>query len=62
MSISPEDVKNYYTLKSLKDKIDSALSEQGKSLNEITIDDLAVVDEFHVRGQAATNELIQARV
>lgn len=32
----------------------------GKPIDEITIDDLAVVDEFHVRGQAATNELIEA--
>lgn len=60
MPIIIDDVKNYYSPRALKSRLEAALAAIGKSLDELTIEDLAVVDEFHIRGQAATNELIAA--
>lgn len=60
MRIDINDVKKYYSQESLDKKLQSSLQCLGKALNELTIDDLALVDEFHVRGQAATNEVIAA--
>lgn len=41
----------------LGDKILSALQKSGKDMNSLTIDDLAPVDEFHIRGREATASL-----
>jgi ubiquinone/menaquinone biosynthesis C-methylase UbiE len=41
----------------LLDRILAALSEAGKDINHLTIDDLAPVDEFHSRRRLATQEL-----
>ncbi|MEN8167167.1 MAG: methyltransferase domain-containing protein, partial [Pseudomonadota bacterium] len=60
MKININDIRKYYGPVALQENIESALITIGKPVDEITIDDLAVVDEFHVRGQAATNELIEA--
>lgn len=35
-----------------------AIARLGKSIEEVTIDDLAAVDEFHIGGQAATERLL----
>ena len=36
-----------------------ALNEHGKDLNQLTQEDLASVDEFHVRGREVTVELAE---
>lgn len=41
----------------LADAIAEKLRSAGKNLNELTTADLAVVDEFHIRGRKATLEL-----
>jgi ubiquinone/menaquinone biosynthesis C-methylase UbiE len=50
-------VVDHYAIGGLANKIAAALKAGGKSLDEITTEDLASVDEFHVRGRAATLEL-----
>lgn len=60
MPINPNDVRDYYAPAALKERVKSALSAIGKPFDELTIEDIAVVDEFHIRGEAATNELIAA--
>jgi SAM-dependent methyltransferase len=42
---------------SLLDRIRSVLVESGKHPNQLSADDLLAVDEFHIRGREATEEL-----
>jgi SAM-dependent methyltransferase len=51
-------IHNYYSPNDLYNKIIKGISEIGKDLSEITLDDLQPVDEFHIRGDVATKELI----
>ncbi len=60
MADTGENIRSYYTPDNLLDRIKSALIAQGKSLDHLTLDDLQPVDEFHIRGQVATMELIEA--
>lgn len=56
-----DDAKNihaYYSPNDLYNKIIAGLNTLGKDLSSITLDDLQVVDEFHIRGDTATKELI----
>ncbi len=50
-------IVEHYGLPSLLDSILRALREQGKNTDELAVDDLAAVDEFHIRGREATVEL-----
>lgn len=52
-------IQDYYTPNDLYNKIINGINEIGKDLSKITIDDLQPVDEFHIRGDAATKELIR---
>ena len=52
-------INDYYTPNDLYDKILKGLEALGKDLDTITLDDLQPVDEFHIRGDIATNELIE---
>lgn len=52
-------VASHYTEPDLLDAILAALREQGKDLNNLSPDDLAGVDEFHIRGREATVELAE---
>lgn len=57
-----EDIKHihsYYSPNDLYNKIVEALDKLGKDLSKITPDDLQPVDEFHIRGDTATKELIE---
>ena len=57
-----EDVKHihsYYSPNGLYDKIIESLEKLGKDLFKVTLDDLQPVDEFHIRGDTATKELIE---
>jgi SAM-dependent methyltransferase len=51
------DVSGHYTIAELGGQILAALEAAGKDLAALTVDDLAPVDEFHIRGRAATEEL-----
>lgn len=50
-------VVDHYAIGDLANKIAAALRADGKSLDKLAAEDLASVDEFHVRGRAATLEL-----
>jgi SAM-dependent methyltransferase len=52
-------VETHYTRGNLADAIRSGLKALGKDTTDMTLDDLAPVDEFHIRGHAATLELAQ---
>lgn len=51
-------IHNYYSPNDLYNKIVEGLNNLGKDLSSVTPDDLQPVDEFHIRGSVATNELI----
>jgi MPBQ/MSBQ methyltransferase len=51
------DVERHYGRGQILDSILAALRDAGKDLTRLSPDDLAPVDEFHVRGREATAEL-----
>jgi SAM-dependent methyltransferase len=51
-------IQRYYSPNDLYDSIVKGLNEIGKDLSALTLDDLQPVDEFHIRGDIATKELI----
>jgi len=53
-----KNIHSYYSPNDLYDKIVEGLRTLGKDLSKLTLDDLQPVDEFHIRGDAATKELI----
>jgi ubiquinone/menaquinone biosynthesis C-methylase UbiE len=55
-----ETVEAHYTRSDLGSAILAALEKSGKDLDRLTPEDLAPVDEFHIRGRAATLELAKA--
>jgi SAM-dependent methyltransferase len=55
-----ESVQAHYTRSDLGSLILAALEKAGKDLNRLTPEDLAPIDEFHIRGRAATLELARA--
>lgn len=52
-------IQTHYSSPDLMKRIEQGLQAMGKDRDSITLDDLAPVDEFHVRGAAATADLIQ---
>ena len=52
-------IHSYYSPNNLYNKIIEGLEILGKDLSCIDLDDLQPVDEFHIRGDAATKELIK---
>jgi len=54
-----DNIQQHYTRQDLGDAILSALTAAGKDLNHLKPEDLAPVDEFHIRGREATIELPQ---
>jgi MPBQ/MSBQ methyltransferase len=57
MTDKTRDVAAHYTQGGLGEAILSALKDAGKDPDKLTPEDLAPVDEFHVRGRAATVEV-----
>ena len=51
-------VANHYTHGSLVDAIRDGVHKLGKTLEQIDIDDLAPVDEFHIGGRVATQSFL----
>lgn len=54
-----KNIHGYYSPNDLYNKIIEGLNKLGKDLSKVTLDDLQPVDEFHIRGDAATKELIE---
>jgi SAM-dependent methyltransferase len=57
LSESHDDVKLHYTVDDLGDRVLEALAASGVDLDGLTVDDLAPVDAFHIRGRESTEEL-----
>lgn len=55
-----EAIKHHYAMEKVGDTLLAALEKSGKNLNQLTTADLAPIDEFHIRGRAATLELAEA--
>jgi SAM-dependent methyltransferase len=53
-----KNIHDYYSPNDLYNTIIEGLNKLGKDLSKVTLDDLQPVDEFHIRGDAATKELI----
>jgi SAM-dependent methyltransferase len=51
-------IHGYYSPNDLYNRIIDGLNDLGIDLSNVTPDDLQPVDEFHIRGSLATNELI----
>jgi ubiquinone/menaquinone biosynthesis C-methylase UbiE len=51
-------VSDHYARTNLIDAIHDGVARMGKTPSTVTIDDLAPVDEFHIGGRRATEELI----
>lgn len=54
-----EHINSYYSPNDLYNKIVEGLEKLGVDLSQVTLDDLQPVDEFHIRGDTATKELIK---
>ena len=52
------NIQSYYSPNDLYNKIIDGLNKLDKDLSRVTLDDLQPVDEFHIRGDVATKELI----
>jgi ubiquinone/menaquinone biosynthesis C-methylase UbiE len=48
----------HYELPGLLERITNGFSKMGKNVNDISVDDLAPIDEFHLGGPKATDGLI----
>ncbi len=59
MSNRHESISEHYTVADLGLRILAALEATGKDVEALTVDDLAPVDEFHLRGRLSTEELTQ---
>lgn len=57
MDLAREEVEKHYSRGRILDSILTSLRETGKDLAQLTPEDLAPVDEFHIRGREATVEL-----
>lgn len=55
-----EVIQTHYAGSDTASALLSALEKAGKDLNHLTLEDLAPVDEFHIRGRTATLELARA--
>ena len=55
-----EAIQTHYGRQGVGSVILAALEKAGKDLDHLTPEDLAPVDEFHIRGRAATLELARA--
>lgn len=52
-----ETIQTHYASRDIGSVILAALEQAGKDLNHLTPEDLAPIDEFHIRGRTATLEL-----
>lgn len=57
MSSNEHAISKHYGYTDLGERIFAAFEKAGVDLSNLTVDDLAPVDEFHIRGRASTVEL-----
>jgi SAM-dependent methyltransferase len=55
-----DEIQAHYSRPEIGSVILVALEKAGKDLGRLTLEDLAPIDEFHIRGRAATLELARA--
>jgi ubiquinone/menaquinone biosynthesis C-methylase UbiE len=55
---APQDVSKHYTHGNLTAAISAGVRSLGKTINSVSVDDLASVDEFHIGGRQATVDLL----
>lgn len=55
-----ESIQRHYTVSALGNRILDALAKAGTDTSRLSVEDLAPIDEFHVRGRQATLELAEA--
>lgn len=55
-----ETIKRHYGISALATRIFEALERAGKDPDRLSVEDLAPIDEFHIRGRQATLELAEA--
>ncbi len=55
-----EAIQTHYTRSDLGEVILAALAKAGKDVDRLTPEDLAPIDQFHIRGRMATLELARA--
>ncbi len=48
------EVADHYTHGSLVDVIEDGFNRQGRSISDISLDDMSVIDEFHIGGRQAS--------
>src|SRR5215212_12265214 len=53
-------IQNHYTVTDLGQSILDTLAKAGRDPSRLTPEDLAPIDEFHIRGRAATLDLARA--
>jgi SAM-dependent methyltransferase len=53
------NVEQHYNHGDLEETILLALKKAGKDVDQLTLDDLAPIDEFHIRGPEATREMAE---
>ncbi|MCP4630795.1 MAG: methyltransferase domain-containing protein [bacterium] len=53
------NVERHYNHSDLEQTILAALKKAGKNVDQLTLDDLAPIDEFHIRGPEATREMAE---
>ena len=53
-----EAVSGHYTHGDLLNTIQGAIAKLGKTVDSVTIEDLAPVDEFHIGGRQATEHFL----
>jgi ubiquinone/menaquinone biosynthesis C-methylase UbiE len=58
-ALRDDTIAEHYTMQDLAEAIFTGLKQAGKDLNNLKQEDLAPVDEFHIRGREATVELAQ---
>lgn len=59
MNESTASIDKFYGSGELQETILSSLSQAGKEINSLTVDDLAPIDEFHTRGRLSTLEVAE---
>jgi ubiquinone/menaquinone biosynthesis C-methylase UbiE len=52
------DISNHYTHGNLVAAIRSGIGSPGKTIDSVTVDDLAPVDEFHIGGRQASEDFL----
>lgn len=57
MSKTQQSVNTHYGVSDILGSIRDALATMGKDMDHLTPSDLALVDEFHLRGRESTFEL-----